>query len=47
MGLVPLIILGLLPPLLSARVLNTRQAVKCQFSVAASSGDSCTNLAAD
>lgn len=43
----PLIILGLLPNLLSARVLNTRQAVTCQFSVAASSGDTCTSFAAD
>lgn len=46
MGLMPLIILGLLPHLLSARALDARS-VTCQFNVAASSGDTCASFAAD
>lgn len=46
MGLMSLIILGLLPHLLSAHALEARS-VTCQFSVAASSGDTCASFAAD
>ncbi|KAH8703904.1 putative LysM domain protein [Talaromyces proteolyticus] len=47
MGLRSFMILGLLPWLLSAHVLGARQSVTCDFTVAASSGDTCTTFAAE